>query len=142
MKLEDIQVMVEIDLKINKAKLTDASIDTPLLVNKYYGILITEGRILKAMDSKLYMISKELYDYYLHLADPQVYIVRPFNRKVLKSDVDMYIQSDQTYIDVLNKIETQKYKVKYLEEIIKQLNNRTYTIKNIIEFERFQNGGF
>ena len=35
MKLEDIQVMVEIDLKINKAKLTDASIDTPLLVNKY-----------------------------------------------------------------------------------------------------------
>ena len=52
----------------------------------------------------------------------------------------MYINSDQDYIDMHNKIETQKFKVKYLEEIIKQFNQRTYTIKNIIENEKFKNG--
>ena len=54
----------------------------------------------------------------------------------------MYIQADQAYADIVNKIEAQKFKVKYIEEIIKQLNQRTYNIKNIIEFEKFKNGGY
>lgn len=76
------------------------------------------------------------------MADPAVYVKKPWNRKVLKSDVDMYINSDQDYIDMHNKIETQKFKVKYLEEIIKQFNQRTFTIKNILDSERFKAGGF
>ena len=31
---------------------------------------------------------------------------------------------------------------KYLEEIIKQLNQRTFAVKNIIAFEQFKNGGY
>ena len=38
----------------------------------------------------------------------------------------MYINSDQDYIDMHNKIETQKFKVKYLEEIIKQFKTFTF----------------
>ena len=142
MKLEDIQLEAEKDLRFDKTKLIDASIDTPTLVNKYYGFLVTEGRILKMIENKLFEVYKELYDYYLHLAPPEAYTAKPFNRKVLKGDVDMYIQSDQLYADMINKIEAQKYKVKYIEEIIKQLNQRTYNIKNIIEFTKFQNGGY
>ncbi len=142
MKLDDIKVMSEVDLRIDRTKLTEASIETPLLVNKYYIIYIDEARILKMLDNKINEVYKELYDYYLHLADPQEYIKRPFSRKVLKSDVEMYIGQDKIYTDVVNKIETQKYKVKYLEEIIRQLNQRTYNIKNIIENEKFRNGGF
>lgn len=140
MKLEDIQLEAEKDLRFDKTKLIDASIDTPTLVNKYYGFLVTEGRILKMIENKLFEVYKELYDYYLHLAPPEVYVAKPFNRKVLKGDVDMYIQSDQLYADMINKIEAQKYKVKYIEEIIKQLNQRTFNIKNIIEAEKFRHG--
>lgn len=142
MKLEEIQSEAEQDLRFDKNKLVDASIDTPSLVNKYYGYLITEGRILKMIENKLFEVYKELYDYYLHLSPPEAYTAKPFNRKVLKGDVDMYIQADQAYADIVNKIEAQKFKVKYIEEIIKQLNQRTYNIKNIIEFEKFKNGGY
>ena len=140
MKLEEIQSEAEQDLRFDKNKLVDASIDTPSLVNKYYGYLITEGRILKMIENKLFEVYKELYDYYLHLAPPESYTAKPFNRKVLKGDVDMYIQADQAYADIVNKIEAQKFKVKYIEEIIKQLNQRTFNIKNIIEAERFRHG--
>lgn len=142
MKLEDIQLEANNDLLIDKSKLIDASIETPVLVNKYYGYLIQEGRILKMIESKLFEVYKDLYDYYLHLAPPEAYVAKPFNRKVLKSDVDMYIQADPKYTEIVNKIEAQKYKVKYVEEIIKQLNQRTFNIKNIIEFEKFKSGGY
>ena len=142
MKLDDIMEQAKFDLTIDKSNLTSSSIDTPLMVNKYYNILIEEARIYKILEGKLSQLYKEKYDYYLSLADPSVYIKKPWNRKVLKSDVDMYINSDQDYIDMHNKIETQKFKVKYLEEIIKQFNQRTYTIKNILENEKFRAGGF
>lgn len=142
MKLEDIKAMAETDLLIDKSNLTSASIDTPLMVNKYYNVLIEEARIYKILEGKLSQLYKEKYDYYLSLADPAVYVKKPWNRKVLKSDVDMYISSDQDYVDMNNKLETQKYKLKYLEEIIKQFNQRTFTIKNIIDNEKFKSGGF
>lgn len=142
MKLEDIQSESESDLMFDKNKLVDASIDTPRLVNKYYGYLINEGRILKMIENKIHEVYRDRYEYYLHMAPPEVYIAKPWNRKVLKGDVDMYIQSDNLYSDMINKLEAQKYKVKYVEEIIKQLNQRTYNIKNIIDIEKFKNGGY
>lgn len=142
MKLEDIKNIAEIDLKIDKNNLSGSSIDAPMMVNKYYNILIEESRIYKLLEGKVCQLYKEKYDYYLSLADPSVYITKPWNRKVLKSDVDMYISSDQDYIDMNNKLETQKYKIKYLEEIIRQFNQRTFTIKNVIDNEKFKAGGF
>lgn len=142
MKLEDIQDEATKDLLFDKNKLTEASIDTPGLVNKYYGYLITEGRILKMIENKQHEVYRELYDYYLGFAAPEIYIQKPWNRKVLKGDVEMFIQADNLYSDIVNKIEAQKYKVKYIEEIIKQLNQRTYNIKNILEWEKFKNGGY
>jgi hypothetical protein len=54
----------------------------------------------------------------------------------------MYIQADQAYADIVNKIEAQKFKVKYIEEIIKQLNQRTFHIKNVIEYTKFTSGEY
>ena len=142
MRLEEISEMAEIDLKIDKTNLAESSVHTPMLVHKYYMILIEEGRILKALDMKLMELYKERYDFYLHLAPPEAYIEEPFNRKVLKSEVDTYIYADKKYTTQINKIETQKYKVKFLEEIIKQFNNRNFIIKAILEDQRFKNGGF
>lgn len=141
MKTSDIKEMAEIDLKIDRSQLTEASIDTPMLINKYYMIYIEEGRILKILEQKILELYKDKYDYYLHLAPPETYTKKPFNRKVLKSDVDMYISADSDFIDLNNKIENQKFKVKYLEEIIKQLNSRSFLISNIIKHEIFKAGG-
>lgn len=142
MRLEEIAAMSEIDLKIDRSNLAESSIHVPMLVHKYYMILIEEGRILKALDMKLMELYKERYDFYLHLAPPEAYIEEPFNRKVLKSEVDTYIYADKKYTTQVNKIETQKYKVKFIEEIIKQFNNRNFIVKAVLEDQRFKNGGF
>lgn len=140
MKLEEITELANTDLAINELNLTESSVRTPLLVNKYYNILVKEARLLKYHEQEVFTLRREKYDYYLHLAPDEIYIEKPWNRKVLKSDVNSYIDADKDVIAHYNKIETQKYKVKYLEELIRQLNQRAFHIKNIIEHEKFKNG--
>lgn len=142
MKFNDIQKEAEIDLKIDQSNLSKSSAETPLMVNKYYRYLMIESKVLKLIETELYMLLKEKTDYYMHQAPDEVYVKKPFNRKVLKSDVKLFIDSDQEYCDKIRQCDAQIHKVKYLEEIIKQLNNRSFIIQNIIADNKFKNGGY
>ena len=51
-----------------------------------------------------------------------------------------YLDADEYLNKVLLKIDYYDTILKYLEEIIKMISNRTYQIKNSIEFLRFQAG--
>lgn len=51
-----------------------------------------------------------------------------------------YLDADDQLLEISMKIEYYNTILKYLEEIIKIISNRTYQIKNSIEFLRFQSG--
>lgn len=142
MKLSEIQEMVDVDLKIDTTQLTNESVNTPLLFNKYYAILLNQHELLKRAEAKLNKVYKEKYDYYTGQAPDEEYVRKPFNRKVLKSDVDSYILTDDEYIQYDELVNKQRHKTKYVEEVIKQINQRTYHIKSIIESEKFKAGGY
>ena len=63
-----------------------------------------------------------------------------FHLKILRQDLDIYLQGDKQLGEFQQKIDYTKQKVDYLENIIKQLNGRGYLIKNAIDFMRFQTG--
>lgn len=142
MKFDDIQKEAEVDLKIDQTNLSKSSAETPLMVNKYYRYLMTESRILKLLETEVLVLHKETRDYYLHQAPDEVYVRKPFNRKVLKADVKFFVDADPEYCEKIRQYDTQERKVKYLEEIIKQFNNRSFIIQNIIADNKFKNGGF
>jgi hypothetical protein len=54
----------------------------------------------------------------------------------------MFIEANDDYAEIVNRIELQKQKVDYLEGIIRIFNNRGFAIKNMIDWKRFTNGGF
>jgi hypothetical protein len=60
--------------------------------------------------------------------------------KVLKSDVPQYIDTDEDIIKLNLKMYAQSEKVDYLEAIIKQIVNRGYQVKSIIDWEKFKVG--
>jgi septal ring factor EnvC (AmiA/AmiB activator) len=64
----------------------------------------------------------------------------PISLKILKQDVDIYISSDKDLQAINNKIAIQEEKTAALESMIKMISTRNYTIKNYIDFERFQVG--
>ena len=67
-------------------------------------------------------------------------MIFPFNLKILRQDVDKYINSDPDIIKVSQKISYQQTIVDYLDKLIRQIANRTFTIKNAIEWRKFTSG--
>ena len=51
-----------------------------------------------------------------------------------------YLDADEKLSGVSLKIEYYDVMLKYIEEILKQISNRTYQIKNSIDFMRFSSG--
>tara|TARA_Y100001973_G_scaffold74106_1_gene108126 strand:+ start:2228 stop:2518 length:291 start_codon:yes stop_codon:yes gene_type:complete len=64
----------------------------------------------------------------------------PFDLKILKQDLDKYLDGDADLILEKQKITYQEEKVSYLESVLKSINNRNWEIKNAIEWRKFLNG--
>ena len=95
----------------------------------------------KKADQQRKNIRHERYEYFSGKADPDVYIKDPFPKKIRdKETMQKYLDADEKLSGVSLKIEYYDVMLKYLEEILKQLAQRTYQIKNAIEFMRFAAG--
>ena len=73
--------------------------------------------------------------------DASVYAEKPFDLKVLRTDVDKYIESDDELIKAKQKKEYLTTVVDYLDKTIRQISNRGFTIKNAIDWRKFTSGG-
>lgn len=140
MNLDEIQLSWEEDSKIDEDNLHTESTKIPSLHAKYYRILNNILLMKKLEENKFKQIKKEKWQYYTGKADPEVYIEKPFDHKVLRQDVDKYMDSDEDLIKVLNKIDYFQVMLTYLDSILKLINNRTFQIKNSIEWQKFIRG--
>ena len=140
MNLDEIQSLWEEDSKINEDELHIESTKIPSLHAKYYRILNNLLLLKKIEENKFKQLKKEKWQYYTGKADPEVYIDRPFDHKVLRQDVDKYMDADEDLIKILSKIDYYQVMLSYLDSILKTINNRTYQIKNSIEWQQFIRG--
>ena len=84
-------------------------------------------------ENKYKILKKEKWLYYSGKAEPEVYKNNPFDHKVLKPDLDKYMDADEDLITCLTKIDYYQMMLSYLESILKTILNRTYQLKNAIE---------
>jgi hypothetical protein len=67
---------------------------------------------------------------------------KPFQLKVLRNDLDKYIQSDKDIIKLSLTIDFHTANANYLEDIIKTIHSRNFVIKNMIDILKFQAGDY
>ena len=96
--------------------------------------------MLSRAEGDLYNTKRELWEYYTGKADASVYAQKPFNIKLLRQDVDQYIQSNEEYIRAKQKVDYLNACVDFLDRTIRQITNRTFTIKNAIDWRKFTSG--
>ena len=140
MTLEELQAQADKDLVIDDTELDTESLKTPILHNKYLQYYNKFNLLLKKSQWDERTLQREKCEYYTGKSDPEVYKQKPFDLKVLKNDVHIYINSDEDIQKIQAKIEYQSAIVSYLEQILRILNNRSFTIKNAIEWRRFTSG--
>jgi hypothetical protein len=133
--------MWEKDSKIDIDNLHTESLNIPVLHAKYYDIYNNFMLLRKKAEQQKKNTRHERYEYYSGKADPDVYIKDPFPKKIRDKDtMNKYLDADERLSNVSMKIEYYDVMLRYIEEILKQITNRTYQIKNSIEFMRFTSG--
>lgn len=140
MNIEEIQTLWEIDSKINLDNLHEESIKIPILHAKYYKIYNNIFLLKKKEENNLKILKKQKWLYYTGKSDPDIYKNDPFDHKVLKPDIEKYLDADDDIIKINLKIDYLNCIVNYLDSILKIILNRTYQIKNSIEYMRFTAG--
>ena len=139
--LDTIQEMWEKDAKIDRDILHDESLNIPSLHAKYFQIYNTIFLLRKKAEQQRKNIRHERYEYFSGKADPDVYIQNPFPKKIRDKDtMTKYLDADEKLSNASLKIEYYDTMLTYLESILKVIQNRTYQIKNAIEFMRFNAG--
>lgn len=133
--------MWESDSKIDPDNLHTESLNIPILHAKYYEIYNTVMLLRKKAEQQRKNIRHERYEYFSGKSDPEVYIENPFPKKIRDKDtMQKYLDADEKLSNCSLKIDYYETTLRYLEEILKQVGNRTYQIKNSIDFMRFQSG--
>ena len=139
--LESIQEMWKKDSQINMDNLHDESIKVPALHAKYFEIYNTVILLKKKAEQTRKNVRHERYEYFTGKADPEVYVESPFPKKVRDKDtLQKYLDADDKLSQISLKVEYYDVTLNYLESILKVIQNRTYQIKNAIDFLKFQAG--
>jgi len=140
MTFDELQALAEKDLKLNDTELDLESLKTPQLHNKYCKFHNQYINLLKKTEQDRDRLLREKWEYYTGKADSQVYQEKPFNIKLLKQDVDKYIKADDDLIKLEQKVTYIQSVVDYLDKTIRIISNRTFQIKNAIEWKKFTSG--
>ena len=138
MTLDEIQDMWKRDSIIDPDNLHDESLKIPQLHHKYYTIYNTTTLLREKSRELLNKTRLERYNYYTGKASPEVYEQDPFPYKVREKDaIQRYMDADERISKIDLKIKYYDITLKFLEEVIRTISNRTYQIKNAIEWSKF-----
>ena len=140
MNIDELYNEIERDLKIDDTELDLESIRTPQLHNKYLKLYTTHSLQLKRLQDEYKVLYRVKWEYYTGKASPETYKEKPFEIKVLKSDIGIYIDADADLQQLSQRVAYTKQITDYLERILREINNRNWNIRNTIEWKKFLHG--
>ena len=140
MNLDELKLQVSQDLRVDDEHLDTESLKNQEIKAKYldhkskFELLLFKAKV----DYK--RLYREKWEYYGGKADAKIYASKPFDLRVLKTDLGVYISADEEIIDAENKIGYLETVVDYIKGVIKSVDNRGWDIKNAIEWKKFEAG--
>ena len=140
MKLEDLHTEAAIDAKIDQSDLATASIKRTEKTMKWLKYHSLESIEAKNLEKKLKVLYKNKWLYFNGKAPDEEYVRKPLDIKVLKCDVDMFIDADSEMIQGRLAVDIQQQKVAFIDQFIKNLNTQSFDIGHAIDFLKFKNG--
>ena len=140
MNIEELYDEIEKDLKIDDTELDLESIRTPQLHNKYLKLYTKHSLQLKKLQDDYKVMYRLKWEYYTGKAPSEIYASKPFDLKILKADIGIYLEADGELQQLGQRIAYTKEITNYLEKILRENNNRNWTIRNTIEWKKFIHG--
>ena len=140
MTLDELKLQVSQDLRVDDEHLDTESLKNQEIKATYLDHKSKFELLLFKAKGDYKRLYREKWEYYGGKADAKIYASKPFDLKVLKTDLGVYISADEEIIDAENKIGYLETVVDYINGVIKSVDNRGWDIKNAIEWKKFEAG--
>jgi hypothetical protein len=140
MNLEEIQSMWARDSVIDDVLLDEASIKIPQLHAKYITLHSEYTLLLKKAKQEQNRIVHLRTLYYSGRGTPDMYEDSPFDFKLIRSEVPSWVAVDEGVNKVEMKVVLYETTLNTLSEILKQIHQLSFNIKNMIAWRQFVNG--
>jgi len=140
MNINELKEMCVKDTKIDITDLDGYSVSIPEMANKYHQLAYLEKNLVRYLRSEYKIIRLSRWKYYSGKADPKEYEDEPFDLKVLKNDMDLFLDGDVQVLTIKNKMEEQEEKIKLIEDTAKVIQNASFNISNTIKWKKFLAG--
>ena len=140
MTLDELKIMVAEDLRVDDERLDTESLKNQELYTKYLDHKSRFELLLYKAKGDYKILFKDKWEYYGGKADAKVYATKPFDLKVFKTDLSIYIESDEDIIQIEHKIVYLETVIKYIDGVLKSIQSRGWDIKNAIAFRQWEHG--
>ena len=107
MKIEDIKVMLEKDKSVDHTQLDTESLKIPEQAVKYQQMAHDEAVILRYLEREYNIMKLKRWMYYMGKASDEEYEKEPFDHKVLKTDINLFLEADKSLNDLKDRISLQ-----------------------------------
>lgn len=141
--LDLLKEMADEDLAIDRSKLDSESLETPKLHNKWIRMLYDRKERLKMLEWRKKILIKDKWLYYNGKASDDVYKKKgAFHMKVLKNDLNMFIDADEDFHKLEARIGRAENELDFIKRTIDEINRRNWAISNALKALKFMNGEF
>jgi hypothetical protein len=134
---------IEADLRIDESDLASESLRTPQLHNKYLMLLMRLKNKKDKVENEYKVLEKNKWLYYTgKMSEEQQKELgwEPFDLNILRTDVDRILYADIELIELQNKLNEITRIINYVEDIVKIISNRQWSIRSAIDWMKFTNG--
>jgi hypothetical protein len=137
MNLKELQDKIKIDLKIQSDELVYESVRTPDLHNEYSKIYMSEKMAFKKLEREYDILYLQQWEYYRKKAPESSYVAKPLLKKILDSDIKIYLAADPEMQELRAQIDSKEEIVDLLKRALDQISNRQWIIRNSIEYLKY-----
>ena len=134
MNLETLNDMWEKDAPLDDEKLDTDSLAIPKLHAKYLRLYNSFVTLKDQAELDVKRTYRDRWEYYTGKSE------KPFPMKLIKTDVAIYLEADQEYQKSVLKAKYLNQMVESIKAILSAINNRSFHIKNAVEFAKFLKG--
>lgn len=140
--IEQLMDMWRTDAAWDKTEPQAAMQNIPRLHAKYLNILTTYNQLGKRAEIEYRLMKRWKMDYYAGRMSQQELQDRGLTqfKFILKHEADEYVGCDSDLLKIKDKLNLYGEMVDCAERILKELNNRTFQIKEFMSWEKFLNG--
>jgi len=145
MNLDELKIQASKDLAIeDEENLDQESYKNQRIKSKWLDYKSHFEGLLILAKRNHQLLHREKWIYYNNKGTDKEYSEKPkpFDLKILKTDLQMFITTDEEYCDSKSKIEYYEMVIRFIDGTIKSIDGRSWDIKHSIEWKKYLAGGF